>query len=118
MTRNPARLGRADSNHKAIAQAIRLLGFPVMDLSHAGGGVEDLLVGIDARIVPEYIWDARHKTWLLVEVKVARYKLTASTAVRYTAAQKKWREQTQGWPRITVTSAQDAVEQIRRMTNG
>lgn len=110
--RNPARLGRADSNHKAIAQAIRLLGFPVMDLSHAGGGVEDLLVGLTRRLANLHL----QHYWLLVEAKVARYKLTASTAVRYTAAQKKWREQTQGWPRITVTSAQDAVEQIRRMT--
>ena len=110
--RNPARLGRADSNHKAIAQAIRLLGFPVMDLSHAGGGVEDLLVGLTRRLANLHL----QRFWLLVEAKVARNKRGEATPSQFKPAQKKWREQTQGWPRITVTSAQDAVEQIRRMT--
>jgi hypothetical protein len=113
MTRNPARLGRADSNHKAIAQAIRLLGFPVMDLSHAGGGVEDLLVGLK---LARYGDDPDHRWWLVCECKVARNKRGEATPSQFKPAQKKWREQTQGWPRITVTSAQDAVEQIRRMT--
>ncbi len=112
MTRNPARLGRADSNHKAIAQAICLLGFPVMDLSHAGGGVEDLLVGLTRRLANLHL----ERFWLLVEAKVARNKRGEATPSQFKPAQKKWREQTQGWPRITVTSAQDAVEQIRRMT--
>ena len=121
--RNPARLGRADSNHKAIAQAIRLLGFPVMDLSHAGGGVEDLLVGVRKGVgwftqLPDgtkHYHQFEH-SWLLVECKVARNKRGEATPSQFKPAQKKWREQTQGWPRITVTSAQDAVEQIRRMT--
>lgn len=116
--RNPARLGKKDSNHKAIADAIRMLGFPVMDLSAAGNGVEDLLVGVVFSAMPMEGWGHTHRVrgWLLVECKVPRYKLTASTAVRYTKAQKEWREKTEGWPRITVTSAQDAVDQIREMT--
>ena len=117
MTRNPARLGRADSNHKAIAQAICLLGFPVMDLSHAGGGVEDLLVALRKSFtIPDDDWATDCRWWLLVECKVARNKRGEATPSQFKPAQKKWREQTQGWPRITVTSAQDAVEQIRRMT--
>lgn len=100
--KHPASRGRADSNQGAIAEAIRLLGFPVMVLSHAGNGVEDLLVAIGGR--------APHQArrWLMVECKVGR--------VRYTARQQTWREQTDGWPRITVTSAQDAVDQIRELT--
>ncbi|OGR95463.1 MAG: hypothetical protein A2V88_15220 [Elusimicrobia bacterium RBG_16_66_12] len=112
MIRHPATQGRADSNHRAIADAIRLLGYPGMDLSHAGNGVEDLLVG--ARVPSAKPWPSGY--WLLVECKVARYKLTASTAVRYTKAQIEWRKQTQGWPRIIATSAQNAVDQIRTLT--
>jgi hypothetical protein len=112
--RHPARKGRADSNQKAIADAIRLLGYPVMDLHAAGNGVEDLLVGL-RKYDPNF---ARYDhSWLLVECKVPRYELTASTAVRYTQAQIEWRKQTEGWPRITVTSGQDAVNQIRALTS-
>lgn len=112
--RHPATRGKADSNHKAIADAIRLLGYPVMDLHAAGNGVEDLLVGIK-RWVPPLVGEVE-RLWVVVECKVARYKLTASTAVRYTKAQVEWRKQTEGWPRITVTSGQDAVNQIRALT--
>lgn len=107
--RHPATKGKADSNHKAIAQAIRLLGYPVKDLSRNGGGVEDLLVGVMS--------NTRHRVathyWLLVECKVP---VSKSGTVRFTQAQIEWREMTQGWPRITVTSGQDAVDQIREMT--
>lgn len=110
--RHPAAKGKADSNHKAIREAIELLGFPVMDLSHAGNGVEDLLVGIPTRhtVAVEGYGPMREtrRVWVPVECKVP--------PVRYTKAQLKWRKLTDGWPRITVTSAQDAVEQIRRMT--
>src|SRR3989304_3006898 len=106
VTPPPATQGRADSNHRAIADAIRLLGYPVMDLSHAGNGVEDLLVGVR---VPTDGWEGSliEKSWLLVECKVP--------PVRYTVAQNVWRAATEGWPRITVTSAQDAVDQIRQL---
>jgi hypothetical protein len=98
--RHPASKGKADSNHKAIREAIELLGFPVMDLSHAGNGVEDLLVAVTSPV--------SIRRWLCVECKVP--------PIKYTKAQKEWRALTEGWPRITVTSAQDAIDQIRRMT--
>lgn len=111
--RNPARLGKKDANHKAIADAIRMLGLPVMDLSAAGNGVEDLLVGLrKTTVFPGEV--VIEKGWLMVECKVIE---RASTGyVRFKPAQKAWREQTAGWPRITATSAQDAVDQIREMT--
>jgi hypothetical protein len=79
-----------------------------MVLSAAGNGVEDLLVPLRC---------LRDRWWLLVECKVPRYELTASTAVRYTKAQIEWRALTAGWPRITATSAQNAVDQIRELTD-
>lgn len=113
--RHPATKGKADSNHKPIADAIRLLGYPVMDLHAAGNGVEDLLVGLrrstvfPGEVVIDY-W------WLLVECKVPRNKRGETTPCQYTKAQVEWRKQTEGWPRITVTSGQDAVNQIRAWT--
>ncbi len=108
--RHPATKGKADSNHKAIREAIELLGFPVMDLHSAGNGVEDLLVGV-RKYDPNF---ARYDhSWLMVEAKVP---VSAKGVVRYKPAQLEWRKRSEGWPRITVTSAQDAVEQIRRMT--
>jgi len=111
-TRNPAARGPADRNHRAIREAIELLGYPVMDLSAAGNGVEDLLVGMLTHLGGATI----RSWWLLVECKVPRNKRGAVTESQLTTAQKQWRERSQGWPRITVVSAQDAVEQLRRMT--
>lgn len=117
--RNPAARGKRDSNHKAIAEAIRLLGFPVMDLSAAGNGVEDLLVGLR---LPDRRWngsvwvDGISYRWVVVECKVARSKRGEATASQFTKKQAEWRWLTEMWPRITVTSAQDAVEQIRGLT--
>lgn len=110
MSRSPARKGPADSNHRAIREAIEALGYPVRDLSAVGSGVEDLLVGL-FRTEPDrncFRINRVNCRWLVVECKVP--------PVRYTAAQKKWRAITRGWPRITATSAQDAVDQIRGMT--
>ncbi len=116
--RHPATKGKADSNHGAIADAIRLLGYPVMDLHAAGNGVEDLLVGLHKtpRNAGGFQCGIPVLWWVVLEAKVARYQLTASTAVRYTKAQIEWREKTAGWPRITATSAQNAVDQIRALT--
>jgi hypothetical protein len=100
--RNLAAKGKADANQPAIAQAIEAIGYPVMDLSAAGNGVEDLLVGLYR------LYERRNHWWLMVECKVP--------PIRYKPAQLAWRELTQGWPRITVTSAQDAVDQIRELT--
>lgn len=111
MSRNPARKGPADGNHRAIREAIEAIGCPVMDLSAAGNGVEDLLVPVAVFPVqlPYEAWDreGRLRIWLPVEAKVGR--------PRFTVAQKRWRVLTEGWPRITATSAQNAVDQIRRL---
>jgi hypothetical protein len=107
--RNPAAKGRADANHKAIADAIRAIGYPVMDLSAAGNGVEDLLVGL-RRYDPN--WARYDCWWLVVEAKNLKGR-----GLRFTDDQVEWRDRTQGWPRITVTSGQDAVDQIRKMTD-
>lgn len=104
--RHPATKGRADSNQKAIADAIRLLGYPVMDLHTAGNGVEDLLVGLQVRRALSN--SEQRFIWLPVEAKVP--------PIRYTPAQVEWRWKTEAWPRITVTSAQDAVDQISQLT--
>lgn len=110
--RNPAAKGKADSNHKAIADAIRLLGYPVMDLSHAGNGVEDLLVGLRS--------NTRHRVmthfWVVVECKVPRNKTGTATRSQFKPGQKKWMDETFLWPRIVATSAQSAVDQIRELT--
>ncbi len=108
--RHPATKGKADSNHGAIADAIRLLGYPVMDLHAAGNGVEDLLVGLVESGFPRGHW------WQLVECKVEHPSHGKKNPVRYTKAQIEWRELTAGWPRITATSAQNAVDQIRALT--
>lgn len=109
MSRNPSAKGKPDANQAPIVEAIEMLTCPrpVMVLSAAGNGMEDLLV-------PLTIWvgveghRSRVRIWLPVECKVP--------PVRYTTAQKQWRERTAGWPRITVTSGQDAVDQIRELT--
>lgn len=111
--RHPARKGRKDANHKAISEAISLLGFPVMDLSAAGNGVEDLLVGLRKKTYQD---DEVICFWIVVECKVSLNKSGTVRASQFKPAQKLWRERTALWPRITATSAQDAVDQIREMT--
>jgi hypothetical protein len=113
--RYPARKGRADSNQKAIADAIRLLGFPVMDLHAAGNGVEDLLVGIK-RWVPVTHMREVECFWVVIECKVPKNKRGEATPCQFKPAQKEWYAKTQGFPRIIATSAQDAVNQIRALT--
>jgi hypothetical protein len=115
--RHPARKGPADSNQKAIAEAIELLVYPrpVMRLNTAGNGVEDLLVPLlrpNGARGP--LWA---RWWLLVECKVPLGAQGDVTPSQYTTAQKEWREMTAGWPRITATSAQNAVDQIRELTS-
>lgn len=101
--KRPASKGKADSNQRAIVQALEALGLPVMDLSGVGGGCEDLLVGVR--------WGSVH-AWIPVEVKVP---VSKSGRVRYTVDQQRWRDATRHYPRMTVTSAQDAVDQLRRL---
>jgi len=109
--RHPASKGPADRNHGPIAEAILALGCPVMDLHEAGNGVEDLLVAVAVRLDRLALdRQGRLRLWLPTECKVP--------PVRYTLAQNVWRATTEGWPRITVVSAQAAVDQIGRVAQG
>jgi hypothetical protein len=103
------RARRTDSNHRAVAEAIRALGYPVKSLHTQGGGVEDLLVGLTTAALGTEV-----KSWLLVEVKKVERESTGY--YRHTPAQLAWYERTQGFPRLVVTSAQDAVNKLRRIT--
>lgn len=111
--RNPAAHGRADANHPAIAEALRALGALPVDLHRVGGGVEDLLVpvAVNVRRLPLGAWDAhgRLRMWLPIECKVL--------PIRYTDQQQHWRGLTAAWPRLTVTSGQDAVRQLRDLAD-
>lgn len=104
------RARRTDAKHKAVLDAIRALGYPCMSLHAHGKGLEDILVGMPGESTPLV---SRQPSWLLVEVKTV---LTESTGrVKFTPAQREWYAQTEGFPRLVVTSAQDAVDQLRRM---
>lgn len=102
------RARRTDGNHRAVTDAIRALGFPVKSLHTQGGGVEDLLVGVTTAALGTEV-----KSWVLVEVK--RIERESTGYIRHTPAQLRWYEQTQGFPRLVVTSAQDAVDKLRRL---
>ena len=99
---------RTDSNHRAVTEAIRALGYPVKSLHTQGGGVEDLLVGVTTDLL-----GGEQKLWLLVEIK--RVERESTGYYRHTPAQLDWYKQTDGFPRLVVTSPQDAVNQLRRM---
>lgn len=106
------RARRTDANHKAVTDAIKRLGCPVKSLHTQGGGVQDLLVGVTANLI-----GGKQKLWLLVEVKRSRNKTNDDIwDSQYTPAQLEWYAQTEGFPRLVVTSAQDAVDKLRRMT--
>lgn len=102
------RARRTDANHRAVTEAIRSLGYPVKSLHTQGGGVEDLLVGVTTAALGTEV-----KSWLLIEVK--RVERESTGYYRHTPAQLRWYEQTQGFPRLVVTSAQDAVNKLRRI---
>ena len=111
MTRYRFAKGKTDANHKAAKEAIEAEGWPLMDLSAAGNGVEDFLVGLSNQdpSTPEMLF------WVVVEMKVPRNKAGTIQPSQYKPKQVAWRAKTQGWPRITAVSAEDAVAQIRRM---
>ncbi len=102
------RAKRTDKAHVSVLAAVRALGLPCMSLHASGGGLEDIIVGVPAQRMGSEL-----KVWVMVEVKTVETKSTGY--VRYTPAQQKWYAMTAGYPRITVTSAQDAVDQIRRI---
>ncbi len=99
---------RTDKEHASVLAAIRAMGLPCMSLHASGGGLEDIIVGVPARRM-----GAELKLWVMVEVKTVETKSTGY--VRYTSAQQKWYALTDGYPRITVTSAQDAVGKLRSL---
>jgi len=104
------RAKRTDANHKAVTDAIRKLGYPFKSLHTQGGGVQDLLVGI-----PD-LHGVRRPGWVLVEIKRSRNKTNDDIwDSQFTDKQREWYAQTEGFPRLVVTSAQDAVDQLRRM---
>lgn len=104
------RAKRTDSNHKAVLDAIRALGYPCMSLHSHGGGLEDIIVGLRCAIQSCLV----HRRWVLVECKVPN-KSGGVKPSKFTKAQREWYAQTEGFPRLIVTSAQDAVDQLRKM---
>lgn len=104
------RAKRTDKAHAVVLAAIRAIGCPCMSLHAHGGGLEDIIVGIDCPVKS----CQQHKRWLLVEVKTPNKSGTVKPS-KFTPAQRAWYAETQGYPRIIVTSAQDAVDQIRRL---
>lgn len=110
------RARRTDSNHRAVLDAIRMLGYPCMSLHAHGGGLEDIIVGLRCPADKPHCPcnSPGHRRWVLVECKVPN-KSGGVKPSKFTDAQREWYAQTEGFPRLVVTSAQDAVEQIRRM---
>jgi hypothetical protein len=105
------RAKRTDSNHRAVVAAIRALGCAVKSLHTQGGGVEDLLVGIE---YDTRTFMGRATAWVLIEIKVPN-KSGSVKPSKFTQAQRDWYLETEGFPRLVVTSAQDAVDQLRRL---
>lgn len=108
------RAKRTDKNHAAVLEAIRFLGYPAMSLHAHGGGLEDIIVGVKHRSLPD-LPSCFERQWVLVEVKSARNKRKEATGSQFTDAQRKWYEETKGFPRLVVMDAQDAVDQLRRL---
>jgi hypothetical protein len=104
------RARRTDQNHQAVTDAIRALGYPVKSLHTQGGGVEDLLVGVTTSLL-----GGEQKLWLLVEVKRSHNKAGTVQPSQFTPDQLAWYARTQGFPRLIVTSPQDAVDKLRSL---
>lgn len=105
-----------------MLDAIRLLGYPAMSLHAHGGGLEDIIVGVVSKRLlrrgGEYECDeyCDERRWVLVEVKSARNKRKEATGSQFTDAQRKWYEETKGFPRLVVMDAADCIDQLRRLT--
>jgi len=89
-----SRRHKRDATHGEVAKTLEAFGFSVVDLSGAGGGVSDLLVGL---------WNVTD----LVEVK-------STAASTYTPAQIKLREKWRGSPFVRLENRQQAEEWARR----
>lgn len=99
---------RTDANHADAARALRIFGFPFVDLSAVGHGCEDFLVGILCGRT------TRYGLWVVLEMKVDQNK-GPKERLRFTPAQLEWQRKTGGFPRIVATSAEDAIRQLREM---
>ncbi len=88
---------KKDQNHGEVVAALRSAGWSVEDISGAGGGVPDLLCSRDGRFV-------------LMEVK--RDKAAAAKKTPVTKRQDEFKARHPGCPIFTVTSPQDAIEQL------
>lgn len=106
------RARRTDSNHKAVLDAIRTLGYPCMSLHAHGAGLEDIIVGLRCRL--GCLHGCINNRWVTVEVKVPN-KSGGVKPSKFTPAQREWYAQTEGFPRLIVTSAEDAIRQLRAM---
>lgn len=86
---------KTDANHKSIADALRRVGFEVVDFSSMGRGVPDL-------------WACKAGRAIWVEVKDGS---KPPSARQLTEAQQHFHEkcQRQGIEIVTVTSVEDAV---------
>ncbi len=89
------KLGRVDSNHREIVQALRDIGASVESLAGLGSGVPDLLVGF------------RGEDFLL-EVKAAKGKLTDD--------QWKWHARWSGKKPNVVRSVEEAFRAVGART--
>lgn len=114
------RAKRTDTRHAEVARAFKLLGLSYMDTSGAGNGLEDYIVAIPGSTEgPTAFNPLRFKHppyWLVCEVKTRRNKTGKITCSQYTDSQIAWRAKTEGWPRITVISFEDAFNQLRALT--
>lgn len=113
MRRAAAAKGRADSCQPEVIRAIELLGLPYKDLSSSGNGIEDLVVLLPPTRDVTGLVEVDPPQWLFVECKVKDRRSNGRAEVRYTEAQKEWRERTPEGPRITVTCFEDALLQLR-----
>lgn len=106
------RARRTDGAHKDVLKAIKDLGLQAKSMHAAGSGFEDIIVAIPYRM-DDKVHHPFVGWWLLVEVKTIERESTGY--YRHTSAQQNWYGMTLGFPRIVVTSAENAVDSIKRL---
>jgi hypothetical protein len=89
---------RTDDNHQEIRDALRKLGFPVLDLSNAGWGVPDLCVMV-----------APGKS-LFLELKDGN---KSASAQKLTEQERKW-QYFNGSVTVTANSLESALAEIKK----
>jgi hypothetical protein len=99
---------RTDDNHASAKSALKICGFPFIDLSAVGHGCEDFLVGVISGR-----GTTRCGRWVMLEMKNL-----LGRGLRFTPAQLDWQARTLGFPRIIATSAEHAIKQLRELQRG